>query len=511
MISNQNTNKASRHALFNKITNKLKNEPTNRYIVLLFIFVLLIFLLPIWSFKYMPFQDNPNHLLSIHIINNIHNPNFDYAKYFKIDFSIFKPYELFFVVMIILTKIFPLLIAEKIFLTLYIILFALSFLLTVKIISKENIFISSIVLLFINNYFMFMGFYQFLLSIPIFFFALAYYVKNDGIKTTKQIFIFNILLALLFYSHIMSLGALLIVLFILDFIGNKKLKNSILLLLKVSPILVLTFYSIFFFSPASRFEPIYTIVISRLMDTTRFFYYNNNIDRSVFIIVVMLEFILLQKMIKNKPTLYEVRFLIAGFFLWLFSLIVPKSINYDSWYVNMRFIPFALLLPLFSFNKKVNSLTKHLFLIIILLMSIIGTISNYSFFRKENKIIESYLDGIKAIDRNPKILPLTIQTGERTQPLLTAWAYYNIEKGGVSPYSFAGINFYPLKYLHEHDQNFLPNPKEESPELLQSNMIDYYDYVFLTGRDKIIENVLENDSLKNVYSNDVIKIWKVKK
>ena len=184
-----------------KISHFLNKEPRKKSIIIFFFFMTVLYLIPIWSFKYMPFEDGPNHLLGVNIINNFGNQTFNYDDNFRISFSIFKPYALYFFIMIFLTKFFSLLIAEKIFLSTYIVIFVTSFFLVAKEELKDNLFISSIVFIFIYNLIMFMGFYPYLISIPIFFFTLAYYQKNQDLKTIKKVTLLNFLLLLLFFSQ----------------------------------------------------------------------------------------------------------------------------------------------------------------------------------------------------------------------------------------------------------------------------------------------------------------------
>jgi hypothetical protein len=493
---------------FSKFYNR--EIPLN-YKLIIFLTIILVYLIPIWCFKYIPFQDSPNHLLSVHIQNNIDNQLYDYSDNFRVSFSIFKPYALYFLIMNILTKLFPLLISEKIFLTIYIVFFAVSFFFTEKVISKDNLFISFIVFLFIYNLMMFFGFYQYLLSIPVFFFALAFFIQNKDLKSFKQIIIINILMLLLFFCHITSLVAFLITLVCLDLINNRGLKFIFILGTKILPVLTLIVIVNLSYFFSSDFKPLYGSIIDSIVNISRWFYFDNIANKLIFLIVIILEAILLIKIVINKPSLNKLRFIIVGVVIFTVYLFLPKAIpNFDIWYVNSRLIPFFLLLPFLSVNLKINRFKENLFILLIVLASMFIFINTFIFFKGQNKLINHYISGIPVVHGNPKILPLTAKTDDRINPLGHAWAYYHIEKGGVGPYSFAGITYYPIEYLHKPDSSYLPSPGENSVELIDNNIISYYDYVFLAGKNDKVENIMAKGDFKKVYANNVLTIWRIK-
>lgn len=473
--------------------------------------MVLIYLIPIWYFKYVPFQDSPNHLLSIHIINNIDNKNYDYIDNFQVGFSIFKPYAVFFFIMLTLSKFLPLLVAEKVFLTIYIVLFAYSFLLVLKSISKSNLFLSFFVFFFIYNLMMFFGFYQYLLSIPVFFLVLKFYIRNQTLNSIRQIVLMNLLLFLLFFCHIMALAAFFITIFSLDFIKNRNWKYLLFLVLKVLPVIVLMVFVNLSYSFSPDFKPVYNSIVGSILNTAGWFYYNNIIDRLVFLIVIVLESLIIINLFRSKPTVYDLRFFIAGIVVFIFYLVFPKAVPaYDVWYINSRLIPFFLLLPVLSYSGKLDHFKINLSMIVMILISLTIWVNCFLFFKEQNKIINDYISGISLVERNSKILPLTAKIKSRINPLGHAWAYYHIEKGGVGPYSFASISYYPLEYLHKPESSYLPNPGENSIELINNNIISHYDYIFLSGKNVRAENVMARSNFRKVYTNKVLTIWETK-
>ena len=97
--------------------------------------------------------------------------------------------------MFLTTKVFHPFLADKIFLTIYILLMVFSFQFLISTINKNNDFLSLFIFPFIFNYNFAKGFYNFLISIPILFLSIAFYLRNYN---KLVIFIMSILL---YFSH----------------------------------------------------------------------------------------------------------------------------------------------------------------------------------------------------------------------------------------------------------------------------------------------------------------------
>ena len=80
------------------------------------------YLLPIWVFTYFPTQDGVSHVYNSQILTEYTNPEYPFRDYYEINWYPF-PNWLSHFSLAALMFIFPSLIAEKIFLSLYVILF----------------------------------------------------------------------------------------------------------------------------------------------------------------------------------------------------------------------------------------------------------------------------------------------------------------------------------------------------------------------------------------------------
>ncbi len=131
---------------------------------------------PIWSVRFLPMQDYPQHLLQAHMLHSSNNPALNYNDNFVFHLRV-GPYMTFFATMILLLKFLPVEIAGKISISVYILMVTL---LAIKLSrrSKVKYFTPWGLLLFFPfsfNQQYFFGNVNYLLSIPLLIFAMIDY------------------------------------------------------------------------------------------------------------------------------------------------------------------------------------------------------------------------------------------------------------------------------------------------------------------------------------------------
>ncbi len=92
---------------------------------LLIVLLIVAYLFPIWLFDYFPTQDGVSHVYNSQIITEYSNQTYQFRDYYDINWFPF-PNWLSHISLTLLMFIFPPLTAEKVFLSLYIILFPLA-------------------------------------------------------------------------------------------------------------------------------------------------------------------------------------------------------------------------------------------------------------------------------------------------------------------------------------------------------------------------------------------------
>ena len=177
----------------------------------LFVLLLIFHIVPIWFFSYFPSQDGVSHIYNAHVLKEYHkHENYIIRNVWKLNLTIF-PNWISHISLAGMLYIFPPIMAEKILLTLMIIGIPTSFLYFLNVIHQENAWVFSwLGFIFSYNYLLYMGFYNFTISISFFFLSLGYWWRHkDRIGTNNLIVLYSLLL-LTYLSHIVSFGLVLL-------------------------------------------------------------------------------------------------------------------------------------------------------------------------------------------------------------------------------------------------------------------------------------------------------------
>ncbi|MBM3240453.1 hypothetical protein FJZ31_29570 [Candidatus Poribacteria bacterium] len=180
----------------------------------LIIALLVIHLMPLWIFKYFPSQDGPSHIYNAKVLKEYHkHENYKLRDVFKLNLTIFPnwtshPFMAF------LLYFCPPIITEKILLTFCVGLLPLSLFYFLNAINRRKILFGLLGFLFAYHYLLLMGFYNFTLSVSLFFFALGYWWKHKNDMSVVNVIVLYLLMLLTYLSHIVSYGLLLLVMLI---------------------------------------------------------------------------------------------------------------------------------------------------------------------------------------------------------------------------------------------------------------------------------------------------------
>ncbi len=172
------------------------------------IVMLVLHLLPVWGFKYFPTQDGLSHIYNSYVVKEYHNhENYRLREVYELNATIFPNWTSH-ALLVVLLYIFPPLICEKIVLTLTIGLLPLSFFYFLNRVAKRNAVFGLLGFMFAYNYLLHMGFYNFVLSMSMFFFTMGYWWRvKDKLRLTNIIVIY-ILLLVTYLTHYHSYALL---------------------------------------------------------------------------------------------------------------------------------------------------------------------------------------------------------------------------------------------------------------------------------------------------------------
>lgn len=173
---------------------------------LFFIILLSLHLLPVWAVKFFLTTDGPCHLYNSKVLLDLAsscNTDF-YYQYYSVNTNL-DPNWFGHTCLAFLQIFLPGFLAEKVFLSAYIILFVVTIRFLIKLISRENIFLSWMALPFIYNHALQLGFYNSLFSIVLMLMIVFVWlkpIKNPIVKILLSGFLFT----LLYFTHLLGLA-----------------------------------------------------------------------------------------------------------------------------------------------------------------------------------------------------------------------------------------------------------------------------------------------------------------
>ena len=172
------------------------------------IVMLMLHLLPVWGFKYFPTQDGLSHIYNSYVVKEYHkHENYRLREVYELNATVFPNWTSH-ALLVVLLYVFPPLVCEKIVLTLCIGLLPLSLFYFLNGVAKRNMVFGLLGFIFAYNYLLHMGFYNFVLSMSLFFFAMGYWWRvKDKLRLTNIVVIY-VLLLVTYLTHYHSYALL---------------------------------------------------------------------------------------------------------------------------------------------------------------------------------------------------------------------------------------------------------------------------------------------------------------
>ncbi len=169
-----------------------------RWIFLLF---LLISLLQLWMTRFIPSLDGPQHLYNANVMVELLKGNELMRSFFDINEVIVGYWSGHFFLSFF-KLFFPAWLAEKLFLTTYVLAMVFSFRYLVRAInpSKGN-FVAFLIFPFVYHSYLLMGYYSFSIGAIFFFLAFGYWIRYQDQMTLKRIIVFGLMVLGIFLSH----------------------------------------------------------------------------------------------------------------------------------------------------------------------------------------------------------------------------------------------------------------------------------------------------------------------
>lgn len=193
---------------------KVRTAPWGQAEAVLFLIVLFLNLGPVFSTGIFSTLDGPAHVYNSNIINQLlFDPDTVYRQYFQLNPDVLIPNWIGHVLLSLLNSVLPGVLAEKLVVSIYLLLLPLAFRYFVKAVNPANTLFSYIIFPFTYTLFFLMGFYNFSFGLVGLFFALGYALNNreELHRPKKAVFLFALLM-LTYFSHLVLFLLLLLLL-----------------------------------------------------------------------------------------------------------------------------------------------------------------------------------------------------------------------------------------------------------------------------------------------------------
>ncbi len=171
---------------------------------ILFGALVLAYVALLWAFPYVPTQDGPTHVNNAEILRELDDPRLGVLReFYTLNYTL-APNWLDHAALVGLMSLLPIFIAEKVFLTGYVVLLPLSMRYALRWIDPQSTWLALLGFPFIYNYLFHMGFYNFSYSLPMFFFLIGSWLRRRGRFTSRDIAPLAGLSICLYFCHIVS-------------------------------------------------------------------------------------------------------------------------------------------------------------------------------------------------------------------------------------------------------------------------------------------------------------------
>ena len=438
-------------------------------------------LLPIWLVRFPPLQDYPNHLLSAHIIAHYNDPNFDYAQNFILSWRPI-PNVLGTLIMAGLARIVPTLLAGKLFLSFYIILFPLSILYLLNAVDSNKLLLGLFGFPLTYSWFFNMGFVNFCLSLPLYFFAVGFWWKTRSGQRHRvyRIVVLGLLTLLIYLSHFLTFGVWIItvVLLSLTSVGwRTTIKRGLLLASLVTIILIpaaLVFDAVWvqlkaIFDLITPSVIIFASLPAKLAIAYRpFISFRTLVEGTILLILLCLYVALLCRNVAqwNVNPFLGLALLMVGLFL-----VLPVGFR-GPFYIARRLLILAVILGLPVLYDPARLRWQFILIGILVALSITHTGVMLGVYRRTDAELTDYYAGLQYIPPQQTVLPILRVYRGYVHYHDHAWAYYHINRGGLSPGVFCGRDQL-LSYQHRP-----PLPYDDDVGFARAMTRRHY-YVFL--------------------------------
>lgn len=438
-----------------------------------FFFLLACLLLaPIWSVKYPPLLDYPNHLARTFVLAHLHDPAFRFQQFYSADWG-FYPYLTMDLSLIALQRIVPVLLAGRIFLGSCVLALPLAAWFFLRQANPGEDHLALWALLQAQNIFFLYSFVNFYLSVALGLVAAGLWLRYLARPRPALWFLLVVVCTAIYFTHLVGFALTGLLVTAYGWLARRKMREMLFTWLAFLPGALLYLYSSRVGLTVGRDFTLRTFTgkIDGFWDIMHG--YSTRLDR---ITLLALAVYFLAAWWRNADFRWNTRWLGVAAVLLVVYWALPWGLG-EEWDLDIRVLPFLFVVILAT--AKVGRRGWKLAPLALLLF-VARTADMAQNFIAAQPELAGLARSFQATPANVRVLPI-VEADEDDpvrHPFAHFWAYGVIERGWFSPYLFQIKRVIPLqiKYDAYSPDGFWDLGYDETPDWKQVR--EDYDYVW---------------------------------
>ncbi|HUT89227.1 MAG TPA: hypothetical protein VMY37_07010 [Thermoguttaceae bacterium] len=484
-------------------------------------------LAPVWATEFFPSQNGPWYLLAAHMMREYGNPQWNYAEYYELSWHPI-PHMLHTLLMFGFSYLAPIFIAQKLALSVYVILLPLSIFYFLSVAAPDKKVLGYFAFLMIHSYTFYRGYHNFCLSIPLFFFTFAVWLRHRENLRKRDLAILAVLASLTYLSHLFAFLLLVFAIGWYQLIQTQSFRTALRSVFTVTwPAWLLLLYFVFLNLQVNtwvdRSEREWLLPHTAVEYFVRKFFYTTSasayaVGVAGFLwIVYLLGRRFIQAIANGRHGLAQA---LRDPFLTMVLVLIPLYFllpwKFWNWhYISARMIPFMLALSLAAagslpvWGRRVGFQAAFVATVALAALAIDGLMT-CEVVRLE-KYVQQYTSGIAAFEPNGKLLPIHVENPQfgQIRPLTRAHEYYHIARGGANGQGAAYFNtLVPVRYRAHPIERAFPGFEEDSAEQSMKRIAEAYDYVLVWAGDREWTERLQRSGFNLAHADGKLELYR---
>ena len=480
----------------------------------------IVSLVPIWMVEYFPSQNGPWSLLMAKMLVDYNNPVFNYSTYYAPSWHAI-PHMLHTLIVYGLGFLMPVLVAHKVAISMFVVLFPLSVFVFLESIDPRKTLLGYASFLFVYNVPLLRGYHDYSIGLPLVLLTYAYWRwHRDNLNLRVRLVLMG-LTVLIYFSHAFNLGVLGIAI-VLTTAWERRNVRAVLdsALLFTVPFILALEYAWFTKTHAEWVDRSERVFLTPLVAAEAFFsrfFYTLSYPAYVITAAVLLAWSVLVVLgLRSTWAAWKagatgrkeaaIPLLLAAFTV-LYFVAPYKFFNWH--YANVRFIPYVLVFAL-ACAAPLGRRARLAFVGSIVLTAFTSYALLTREFIKADAMIQEYTSGVKVVEMNKTLLPVSFSGEEvgEVSPVAHAGDYYQFYRGGANGWGMGQFNtLTPLVYRNYPVRRHFPALRTMGDEHIQA-VTGAYDYVLLWGDPGKAAERLRAAGFETVHEQQRLRILK---